>query len=196
MSTFTVNVTEQRTSDMVNAIATAHHCEAGATIALSGALAAALGQAVANGTLDEGATGAAADAARQMQLRLTDVRARLLALADQDATAIGEFVRLRDSGQPLKGYEILCDGPRDMAEQVLTAAGLMQAFRQHVCERTHDDLEFALTLMSGVARAAMLLLDSNLRIWPLPELVAKYNPAVIDLAARIDALQPVRRIRG
>ncbi len=195
MASTVLSVTEQQTSDLVNGIASAGHCQAGAVIALSGALAAALGQATANGTLAEGATGESADAARQMQLRLTDIRARFLALANQDATAIGEFVRLRESGQALRGYELLCDGPRDMAEQALAAAGLMQGFRAHVCERTHDDLEFAITLMSGVARSAMQLLDSNLRIWPLPELVAQYDPAVNDLGTRIDALQPVKRIR-
>ncbi len=208
MSTFSVNVTGRQVSDAVNAIATANHCQAGAVIALSGALAAALGQAVANGTLAEGSAGtggssagadaarhAARHAARQMQLRLTEIRARFLALADQDATAIGEFVRLRESGQALKGYELLCDGPRDMAVQALAAASFLQDFRTHVSERTHDDLEFAITLMSGVAHSAMQLLDSNLRIWPLPELVAKYDPAVNALVARIDALQPVERIR-
>ena len=185
---------------MIDGIATANHCQAGAVIALGGALTAALGQATANGTLAEGASGdaaasEAATAARQMQRQLSELRARFLALANQDATAIGEFVRLRETGQALRGYELLCDGPRDMAELAVQAAGLMQGFRSFVCERTHDDLEFAVTLMCGVARSAMQLLDSNLRIWPLPELIAKYDLVVTELAAQIDALKPVRRIR-
>lgn len=191
----TTTFTRQQTDQVVDGIASASHCQAGAVIALRGALAAALGQATANGTLAEGASGEAAEAARQMQRRLTDIRARFLALADQDASAIGELVRRRESGQALRGYQQLCDGPRDMAEQALAAATLMQDFRACVCERTHDDLELTITLMSGVARAAGQLLDSNLRIWPLPELVAQYNPVVDSLMARIDALQPVTRIR-
>jgi hypothetical protein len=190
-----VNVNEQLTRETLDAIALANHCQAGAVIALSGALAAALGQATANGTLAEGATGAAASAARNVQEQLAVIRARLQSLADQDATAIGEFVRLRESGQALQGYELLCDGPREMGELAIQAVLVLQDFRHSVCERTHDDLEFAITLMTGVARGAMQLLDSNLRIWPLSELLAKYDHKVDELAAQVDALQPMRRIR-
>ena len=189
------NITVQQTQEMIDSIATANHCQAGAVIALSGALGAALGQATANGTLVEGANGEAETAAREMQRRLTELRAAFLALANQDATAIAEFVRLRESGQALQGYELLCDGPRDMAEAALLAAELMQDFRPFVCEQTHDDLEFAITLMRGIAQSAMLLLDSNLRIWPFAELRAKYSLKVAELAARIEALEPVTRIR-
>ncbi len=71
----------------------------------------------------------------------------------------------------------------------------MQEFRASVCERAHDDLEFALTLMTGAARSAMQLLDSNLRIWPLPELLAEYELQVTRLLNDLAALQPVARIR-
>jgi formiminotetrahydrofolate cyclodeaminase len=189
------NITDQQTRVLIDGIATANHCQAGAVIALSGALAAALGQATANGTLAEGANGEAETAARGMQRRLTELREKFLALADRDATAIAEFVRLRERGQALQGYELLCDGPRDMAEAALLSAGLMQDFRPFVCEQTHDDLEFAITLMRGVAQSAMLLLDSNLHIWPFAELRAKYSLKVTELAAQIEALKPARRIR-
>ena len=195
MSDQRVNVNEQLTRETLDAIALANHCQAGAVIAVSGALAAALGQATANGTLAEGATGEAASAARYMQEQLTLIRARLQSLADQDAIAIGEFVRLRESGQVLQGYELLCDGPREMAELAIQSARMLQDFRRSVCERTHDDLEFAITLMTGVAHSAMQLLDSNLRIWPLPELLAKYDYKVDQLVEQVDALLPVRRIR-
>ena len=71
----------------------------------------------------------------------------------------------------------------------------MQGFRAEVGERSRDDLEFALTLMVGAARSALLLLDSNLRIWPLPELLAQYEPAMARLLAGLATLQPVARIR-
>jgi formiminotetrahydrofolate cyclodeaminase len=190
-----VSVTTQRTCETLDAVALANHCQAGAVIALSAALAAALGQATANGTLEEGPTPAAADAARNVQRRLSTIRARLQTLADADAVAINAFVRLREAGQTLQGYAVLCDGPREMAELALDAAALLQAFRAHVCERTHDDLEFAITLLSSAARGAVQLLDSNLRIWPLPALLAQYDPAVNDLLARVAALTPVARIR-
>jgi formiminotetrahydrofolate cyclodeaminase len=189
------NITDQQTQEMIDSIATAEHCQAGAVIALSAALAAALAQATANGTLAQGANAEAEVAAQQMQRQLSELRTKFLALANQDATAIGEFVRLRERGQALQGYELLCDGPRDMADLALLSAGLMQNFRPFVCEQTHDDLEFAITLMCGVAQSAMLLLDSNLRIWPFAELHAKYNLKITELAAQIEALAPARRIR-
>ena len=194
MTNHSPNVTQQKTGEMLDGIALATHCQAGATAALSGALAASLGQATANGSLAECVTGAPAEAARRLQATLTPIRTRLQELADSDATAIGEFVRLREAGQPLAGYTALCDGPQEMAELSLQAAQALQEYRHHVSERTHDDLEFSITLAAAAARAAMQLLDSNMRIWPLPELRAKYDTVIDSLAARIGALTPAGRI--
>jgi hypothetical protein len=187
---------EQTVSETIRAIAEANHCQAGAAIAISGALAAALAQATANVTLMLDASDEAKVASQAIQTTMTELRTRFLAIADEDAKAIGEMVRLREAGQPLQGYQVLCDGPQEMARMGIAAGQAMQAFRPFVCERTRDDLEFALTLMHGAARAAMKLLDSNLRIWPLPELIAKYDPAVRQLSADLALLMPVKRIRN
>ena len=190
-----IRITEQKTSEMLDGIALASHCQAGATVAVSAALAASLGQATANGSLDEGVTGAPADAARALQAQLTPIRARLQQLADSDAVAIGEFARLRTEGHALAAYAVLCDGPQEMAELAAQAAEYLQAYRPFVSERTHDDLEFSIWLSAAAARGGVQLLDSNMRIWPFPELHAKYNDAIDALLARIDALTPVKRIR-
>ena len=172
------------------------HCQAGGAIGMSGALAAALAQATANATRVE-QPGAAQDVAAQaMQERMARIRAGFLHLADQDANAILAFVAMEERGEALAGYALLCRGPQQMADLAIDAAQAMQAFRPHVCARSQDDLEFALTLMAGVARAALQLLDSNLRIWPLPDLLAEFEPHVSHLLGAIDALQPVPRIRG
>ena len=182
-------------NEFIDQIALANHCQAGATMAISGGLAVALGQATANGCLAEGATGEAAATMHTMQEVMTTIRERYQALAVEDAEAIGKFVQLRESGQALAGYGVLCDGPQEMAQLAIQAAQQMHAYRPFVCERTHDDLEFALVLITGVARAAAQLLDSNLRIWPLPELLAKYDPIVQSLYAQLALLQPVAKIR-
>ena len=182
--------------DAAARIGDADHCQAGGAIALSAALAAALGQATANSTLGEQPTPAQAAGARQLQTLLSQARSEFLRLADQDANAILEFVALGAAGETMRGYQLLCDGPRYMAELAIASAQAMQTFRAHVCERAHDDLEFALTLMTGAARAAMQLLDSNLRIWPLPELHAQYEPAVTRLVDGLATLRPLERIRG
>lgn len=188
LSTMTVQAAVARIGDH-------DHCQAGGTIGLSGALAAALGQATANATLADKHTAAQAVAARDMQATMARLRADLLRTADADANAILEFIALEERGEPLAGYALLCRSPQQMADLALEAAQAMVTFRAHVCERSHDDLEFALTLMAGVARAAMQLLDSNLRIWPLPDLLAEFEPHISQLAGDIDTLSPLSRIR-
>lgn len=172
------------------------HCLAGGAIGLSGALAAALAQATANATRTAQPNVMQGDAALAMQGIMERIRAGFLQLADQDANAILEFVAMEERGEALAGYALLCRGPQQMADLAIEAAQAMQAFRPSVCERSRDDLEFALTLMAGVARAALQLLDSNLRLWPLPELLAEFEPPVNRFLGEIDALQPVARIRG
>lgn len=171
------------------------HCQAGGTIGVSGALAAALAQATANATRSAQPTPIQDAAAAHMQSTMLHARTEFLRLADADADAILAFVALEERGEPLAGYVLLCDGPRAMADLAITATQAMQSFRAHVCERSHDDLEFAITLMAGVARAALQLLDSNLRIWPQPELLAAFEPHVTRLLQAIDTLTPIRRIR-
>lgn len=189
-------ITSQSVLEAATQIAEANHCQAGGAIGLNGAMAAALAQATANCTLVDGATGATADAAKDVQQIMARIRRRMGAIADEDAEAITTFVELRNRGEALKGYGVLCDGPRELSDLAIEATQAMQAFRAHVGERGKDDLEFAITLMAGVARAAMQLLDSNMRIWPLPDLLAKYDPEVKRLLAAIDQLQPVARIRN
>jgi hypothetical protein len=171
-----------------------NHCQAGGTIGLSGALAAALGQAVANATRAEHPS-PAQDAAAQQQATLARIRSEFLRLADADADAILEFVALEERGEALTGYALLCSGPRAMADLALEAAHALEHFRAHVCERSRDDLEFALTLMAGVGRAALQLLDSNLRIWPLSELLAEFEPHVERILEELASLHLVARIR-
>lgn len=188
LSTMTVQAAVARIGDH-------DHCQAGGTIGISGALAAALAQATANATRTTPTNVMQEAAARTVQDHMERTRAGFLRLADQDANAILEFVAMEERGEALAGYALLCRSPQQMADLAVEAAQAMQAFRAHVCERSRDDLEFALTLMAGVARAALQLLDSNLRIWPLPELLAEFEPQVSRLLGEIAALQPVSRIR-
>jgi hypothetical protein len=176
-------------------IGDALHCQAGGTISLNAAMSAALAQATANVTLVENPTTSMRENALAMQTAMHDAHTQFLALADQDANAITEFVALRERGESLRGYELLCDGPRDMSDLAIVCTHHMQAFRAHVCERTRDDLEFAITLMTSCARAAMQLLDSNLRIWPLPELLQHYEPEVARLISTLSLLAPKERVR-
>lgn len=176
-------------------IGSQRHAMAGATIALSAAAACALGEACVgisrlhhDRESDQPAAGRTSD-------RLAAIRQRLLALADDDGSAITAFVALREAGRELEGQDLLCQLPLEMGRLASEAAALLQDFRPLV-RVVQDDLEMALTLLTGAARAASLLLDSNLRLWPDPALLRLHEPALAGLRAQLQDLRPAERIRS
>ncbi|MHB8134376.1 MAG: bifunctional metallophosphatase/5'-nucleotidase [Anaerolineaceae bacterium] len=181
LSQFTQHVGEQ------------NHAMAGAVIAASAAHAVALGQACmtislkkVNGDLP----------GFQYELNQVDeIKQKLLHLCDQDAKAINEFVALRESGQELKGKEILCEFPIQVCWLSILAAQQFENFRVSVDERVRDDLEMCIKLLFGTASSAMLLLDSNLRIWTDEDLHKKFEPVLGELLISISKIKPVERIR-
>lgn len=167
---------------------------AGAVIAASAAQAASLGYACMQISLAHGAQNVA-QIAPQVK-KMGAVKAALLDLCDRDATAIAEFVALRDAGESLKGQTLLCRAPADVSQLAVDAARQLETFRSLVSEQVRDDMEMAISLLAGAARAALLLLDSNLRIWPEPALLQKFEPEIALLAAQIEQISPVQRIRN
>lgn len=85
-------------SDAVKRIGEHDHCQAGGTIGLSGALAAALGQAAANATRSQQPVDAQDAAAKSMQQTMKRIQQEFLRLANADAEAILEFVALEERG--------------------------------------------------------------------------------------------------
>ena len=84
--------------------------------------------------------------------------------------------------------------PLEMGSLAAEAAALLQEFRPLV-RGVQDDLEMAITLLAGAARAASLLLDSNLRLWPEAALLAAYEPALAGLRQEAARLHPAERVR-
>jgi formiminotetrahydrofolate cyclodeaminase len=183
------------TRTMTDHIAGQRHAMAGATIALSAALACSLGEACLGiaGTEWE-------DAEEQAKLawaagRLRVIRGALLALADEDGAAITAFAQVRDAGESPRGQERLCQMPVEMGRLAVDAALILQEHRPLV-RRAQDDLEMALALLHGATRASILLLDSNLRIWPEAALLARFEPELADLRGLIARITPVERVRA
>ncbi len=174
-------------------IAAVRTAMAGATIAASAALACALGEACVRLNLDLLEIPPRESAAR-LAGRLAGVRAELQALCDEDGEAITAFAALRAAGETLRGQERLCEMPVEMARLAGEAAVSLQGFRPHI-QVAQDDLEMAITLLAGTIRAASLLLDSNLRIWPEPALLARFEPALAELRAQAGCVRPVERAR-
>jgi formiminotetrahydrofolate cyclodeaminase len=189
-------VTEKTLHQFVTEVSEQHHAMAGAVIAAGAAQAAALGQACIQISLELQPDQLDWRAVTAHIEQLAHIKETLLAWCDQDATAIAKYVALRDSGDELGGQELLCEAPAEMSRLSIEAAELLQDFRPQVVEQVQDDLEMAISLLAGTGQAAMLLLDSNLRIWPdQPALHQKYEPIRANLEAGLAQLSPLPRIR-
>lgn len=189
---------DQITTDLSSAqfvfeVSSQTHAMAGAVIALSAAQATALGQACLNLSHEElDQSDLPIDSkVNQLSQNLEE----LLQWCDRDATAISEYGALREPGKHLARQQLLCQAPASVGQLSVEAAIILQDFRPNVVERVQDDLEMAISLLSGSAHAALLLLDSNLRIWPDPVLLTQFEPILETLADHIACLSPVGRIR-
>jgi hypothetical protein len=174
-------------------IAGQSHAMAGATIAASAALGCALGEAcvrISASRLSE----TEAHEAHELADRLNSIRARLMTLADLDGEALLALEAAVSSGREAEGQDQLCRMPLEMGQAAGGAAAALQAFRPLV-RGVQDDLEMAITLLTGAARAASLLLDSNLRIWPEPALLAAHEPGLAQLRQALARLDPATSVR-
>ena len=173
-------------------IAGQSHAMAGATIAASGALACGLGEACVRISRSRLEAVQEQAAAQRSAARLFEIRSQLEALVDEDGAAITGFETLRDAGEVRLAQDRLCRMPLEMGSLAAEAAALLQEFRPLV-RGVQDDLEMAITLLAGAARAASLLLDSNLRLWPEASLLTAYEPALAGLRQQAARLRPVER---
>jgi 2',3'-cyclic-nucleotide 2'-phosphodiesterase (5'-nucleotidase family)/formiminotetrahydrofolate cyclodeaminase len=177
----------------INEVAHQKHAMAGAVIAISAAEAASLGLACMRISQDQVEVDFENFALNIKEL--DGIKNALVNWGDKDANAIAEFVRLRDGGDELQGQQLLCDAPTKVAGLSIKAAKILQDFRGYVTSKVKDDLEMSISLLSGTARAALLLLDSNLRIWPETNLVSIYDPILNNLKEEISKIQVAESIR-
>ena len=173
--------TETPIRDVLEEIRNRRTATAGFTTALSGAAAAALGQACVG--ISDGPTE-----------RLGQIVLALEGWADDDANALLKLLDLRQQGREPEGWELLQIGPVAMADLACEAAELLQAFRPRVIDHVHDDLEFAIVMLTAAARSAVLIVESNLRQWRTPELHAKFGAEVERLTQRLAGLSPVEHL--
>ena len=190
----TEKITQHTVRHFIDQVADQKHAMAGAVIAASAAQATALGLAcIQISVIHQPDALDLAETTAQIE-QLAEFKNNLVGWCDQDATAMAQFAALRDAGDELSGQALLCHSPAEISRLALAAATILQNFRSSVAERVRDDLEMSLTLLAGAAQAAMLLLDSNLRHWPEPALLDRFEPVRADLEDRIGQLSPVARI--
>ena len=180
-------ISAQSARDITNHVSGQGHAMAGAVIALSAAQAVSLGLACLK---IRQADGPGEDAPR-----MAAMLAALLDWADRDADAIAVLATEREAGRELVGQQLLCYAPAQVARLAVEAARILERFRPSVNELVADDMEMSIRLLIGAAQAALLLLDSNLRIWPEPDLLAEFEPLLDKIEADVRTLSPVDRIR-
>jgi formiminotetrahydrofolate cyclodeaminase len=189
-----MRLTDQTVRHVVAHVGAQEHAMAGATAAVSGALACALGEACVRISAAHHEDEAARAQAGPLADRLSKIHEQLLALADEDSAVIASYASARLAGQEPKGQERLCELPVEMGRLAWEAATALQEFRP-LARHVADDLEIAIALLAGATRAASMVLDSNLRIWPEPDLEARFEPALAELRARQADLRPAKSFR-
>lgn len=190
-----VHLTEKSVRQFIDIVSDQHHAMAGAVIAANAAQATALGEACMQISLDNQVDKLDWHDVTARIEQMVHLKLSLIEWCDQDATAINQFVGLRESEQVVTGERLLCESPAEIGRLCVDAAKILEDFRPLVFERVQDDLEMAVNLLAGAAQAAMLLLDSNLRIWPYTSLLKEFEPLRAELEQQIGQLTPVRRIR-
>ncbi|PKO07211.1 MAG: bifunctional metallophosphatase/5'-nucleotidase [Chloroflexi bacterium HGW-Chloroflexi-3] len=190
----TNQITDLSVKEFNHEISFQNHAMAGAVISYAAVSAVSLGFACIRNTqrfLDENST------VYQARLdQLASVQEQLLDICDKDANAIGLLVSLRNAGEEMQGQRLLCEFPARISQLSIMAAQTLQDFRSLVNERVKDDLEMSINLLTGTAQSALLLLDSNLRIWTDPQLADQFEPILDGLIIDIEHLSPVKRIRS
>jgi 2',3'-cyclic-nucleotide 2'-phosphodiesterase (5'-nucleotidase family)/formiminotetrahydrofolate cyclodeaminase len=188
-----MEITELSVREFMKEVSNQNHAMAGAVIANAAVSAVSLGFACIRNTqrqLDE------EKQPYQTKLQqLNSIQEQLLDICDKDATAISTLVPLRNTGEEMQGQRLLCEYPARISRLSIMAAQTLQDFRPFVHERVQDDLEMSISLLTGTAQSAMLLLDSNLRIWTQKELTDQFEPIVDELIRDVAAIEPVKRIR-
>lgn len=188
--------TENSFQQFISQISDQHHAMTGAVIAASAAEAVALGEACMQISLDN----------QVDKLNWHDVTARIEQMAhikntlvewcNLEASAAAAYIELRGTGDEISSQRTLFDGAAEIGNLAVQAATILQDFRPLVFEQVQDDLEISVNLLAGIARAAMLLLDSNLRLWPDEALLREYEPIRAALETQLIQLTPVSRIRN
>jgi formiminotetrahydrofolate cyclodeaminase len=189
-------ITEKTIRQFMAEVGDAHHAMAGAVIAASAAQAAALGEACLQISLDNQVDKLDWTSVSARIEQMAHIKETLVEWCDEDAVAISEHVALRETENQLNGEQLLCESPAEICRLAIEAARLLQEFRPLVFEQVQDDLEMAISLLTGTGRTAILLLDSNLRIWSdNSALLTEYEPILAELERQLKQLTAVSRIR-
>lgn len=190
-------MTEKTIRQFIEYVSDQHYAMSGAVIAASAAQAAALGEACMQISLDNQVDKLDWQDVTARIEQMVHIKNTLTEWCDLDADAIAKYNALGVVNDEIRGQQqLLFESSTEVSRLSIEAALLLQDFRPLVFVGEQDDLELAINLLAGTARTAMLLLNSNLRIWPDPALLKEYEPILSEFEERLEQLVPVSPIQN
>ena len=178
-----LNITQKTIQEFVNDVSDQHYAMAGPVIAAAAAQAAALGEACMQISFDNQVDTLDWQDITSRIERLLHIKNTLLEWADQDAKTLAEHHN-GASRDPLD--QAMVEGPAEIAHLAITAMKMLQEFRPLAFTHLINGLDMSIYLLSGVAQAAICLLNSNLEQWPDSNFTAEYQSIATKLIAQMD----------
>lgn len=174
-------VTEKTVRQFINAVSDQQYAMSGPVIAAMAGQAAALAEACMQISLENQVDkldwqNATAQIAEMLHFKNT-----LIEWCDQDATALADYLALKDTDQAFQQQKLLCESSAEICRISLEALTLLADFRPMVYRPLQEDFELTLDLLKTTARTALLLFQSNLRLWADTMLFKEYQPLLTEL---------------
>ena len=166
-----------------------HYTMTGAVIAVAAAHAAALGEACMQISLDNQVDTLDWHDVTSRIEQMARLKDNLLEWSSQDGKAITERIALRKPGGDIGSQRFWCESAAEISRLSIDAAQLLQDFRPLAFNDVRDDLEITINLLLGTAESAVLLLTSNLNIWPETALGDEYEEVLVEVQNQIEQLK-------
>lgn len=180
---------EETIPQVIATISDQHYPMTGAVIALSAAQAAALGEACMQISLDNQVdTLDWQDVTNRIE-KMTRLKDNLLEWSNQTGKTIIERIALRESDGNIAGQRFWFESTAEISRLSIEAAQLLVNFKPLVFNAVQDDLEITINLLLNTAESAVLLLTSNLNIWPKSSLRKEYQQVLADVKLQIEQLK-------
>lgn len=188
------STTEKTIYQYIAEVSDQHYAMTGGIMALSAAQATALGEACLQISLDNQVDTLDWQDVTSRIEQMAQIKVNLLEWSDQNTRAVAERVALRQANTDAATQRFWFESTAEICRLSIDAAMLLQNFRPLVFADVRDDLEVTISLLTSAAYSAVLLLDSNLNIWPETALRGEYDEVRAELQDQIDQLSPVDRL--
>ena len=187
--------TEKTLRQFVAEISDQHYALTETVIAASAAQAAALGEACMQISLDNQVDKLDWQDITARIEQMSHIKDTLLEWCNQEIAPVTTPPLSSEAGNILPdNQQVLCDYSAEIGRFSVEAALLLQDFRPFVFNPLRDDLEMTINLLTGVAQAALLLLDSKLQRQSDRTILEEYGPLRDEIRDQIGRLELIKHL--